>query len=228
MTDRQKKLLELIAKPTSLTRDQCVELEEFLVENHDAFSLDPEERGETDLVQLEIHTGDAPPKKQPVRRMPFVVRQEIARQLKHMQETGVITSSSSPCASPVVLVKKKDGTHQFCIDYRQPKADRYPLPRIDDLLDQLEKSCYFSTLDLASGYWQIRVHPNSKEKTAFITPQGLYEFQVMPFGLMNAPAVFQRLMQRVLSGLNREDGPAFVYIDDVLVFSRTWEENLSM
>ena len=232
VTDRQKKLLELIAKPTSLTRDQRVELEEFLVENHDAFSLDPEERGETDLVQLEIHTGDAPPKKQPVRRMPFVVRQEIARQLKHMQATGVITPSSSPWASPVVLVRKKDGTHRFCIDYRQlnsvTKADRYPLPRIDDLLDQLEKSCYFSTLDLASGYWQIRVHPNSKEKTAFITPQGLYEFQVMPFGLTNAPAVFQRLMQRVLSGLNPEDGPDFVsvYIDDVLVFSRTWEEHL--
>ena len=122
----------------------------------------------------------------------------------------------------MVLVRKKDGTHRFCIDYRQlnsvTKADRYPLPRIDDLLDQLEKLCYFSTLDLASGYWQIRVHPNSKEKTAFITPQGLYEFQVMPFGLTNAPAVFQRLMQRVLSGLNPEDGPDFVsvYIDDVL------------
>lgn len=108
------------------------------------------------------------------------------------------------------------------------KADTFPLPRIDDLLNQLGESKFFSTLDLASGYWQIRVHPDSQEKTAFITPQGLYEFRVMPFGFTNAPAVFQRLIQRVLMGLNPEDGPDYVavYIDDVLVFSRTLEDHL--
>ena len=118
------------------------------------------------------------------------------------------------------------------MDYRDlnavTRADTFPLPRIDNLLDQLGNSCYFSTLDLASGYWQIRVHPDSQEKTAFVTPQGLYEFRVMPFGLTNAPAVFQRLMQRVLMGLNPSDGEDFVavYIDDVLVFSHTLEEHL--
>ena len=115
-----------------------------------------------------------------------------------MQETGVIKPSNSRWASPVVLVRKKDGTHRFCVNYQElnsvTKADTFPLPRIDDLLDQLGKSAYFSTLDLATGYWQIWLHPNSQEKTAFVTPQGLYEFQVMPFGLTNAPAVFQRLM----------------------------------
>ena len=183
-------------------------------------------------MQFEIDTGDAAPKKLPVRRMPFTVRQEVARQLKMMQETGVIQPSNSPWASPVVLVRKKDGTHRLCVDYRElnsvTRADTFPLPRIDDLLDQLGKSTYFSTLNLATGYWQIRVHPNSQEKTAFVTPQGLYEFRVMPFGLTNAPGVFQRLMQCVLMGLNPEEGPDFVavYIDDIVIFSRTLEDHI--
>jgi len=97
------------------------------------------------------------------------------------------------------------------------------------LLDQLGKSQYFSTLDLAAGYWQIKVDEESKEKTAFTTQQGLFEFKVMPFGLTNAPAVFQRLMLKVLSGLNPDEGPDFVevYIDDVLIFSRTMQEHLN-
>ena len=99
---------------------------------------------------------------------------------------------------------------------------------LDDLLDQLGKSKYFSALDLAAGYWQVRVHSDSQEKTAFITHQGLYDFRVMPFGLCNAPAVFQRLMQRVIMGLNPEEGPDFVavYLDGVLIFSETLEDHL--
>ena len=130
------------------------------------------------------------------------------------------------------MVRKKDGSHRFCVDYRYVnsviKIDTFPLPRIDDLLDQLGQSRFFSTLDLASGYWQIRVHPDSREKTAFVTPQGLFEFRVMPFGLTNAPAVFQRLMHSVLMGLNPPAGPDWVavYIDDVLVFSHTLKEHL--
>ena len=143
-------------------------------------------------MEFQIDTGDTTPKKQPARRTPFAVRQEVARQLKKMQKSGVIQPSSSPLASPVVLVKKKDGFHRFCVDYRElnsvTKADTFPLPCIDDLLDQLGKSKFFSTLDLASGNWQIQVHPDSQEKTAFVTPQGLYEFRVMPFGLTYAPA----------------------------------------
>ena len=164
--------------------------------------------------------------------MPFAVREEVARQLRKMQEAHIIQPSTSPWASPVVMVRKKDGSHRFCVDYQRlnavTKADTYPLPRIDDLLDQLGQCKYFSTLDLASGYWQIKVATESQEKTAFVTPQGLYEFLVMPFGLTNAPAVFQRLMQRVLAGLNLEAGPDFVavYIDDVLIFSQTIEEHL--
>ena len=131
-----------------------------------------------------------------------------------MQEQGIIYPSSSSWASPVVLVWKKDGSLQFCIDYRQlnsvTKSDTFPLPRTDDVLDQLGESKYFSTLDLASGYRQMQEDPQSWEKTAFITHQGLYEFAVMPFGLKNVPAVFQYLMQWVLIGLNPSEGHEFV------------------
>ena len=144
----------------------------------------------------------------------------------------MIRPSNSPWASPIVLVRKKDGTHRFCVDYRGlnegTKADTFPLPRITDLLDQLADTKYFSTLDLASGYWQIEVDSDSQPKTAFATHCGLHEFKVMPFGLKNAPAVFQRLMQQVLADLNLPDHPEFVsvYKDDLLVFSRTLEEHI--
>ena len=144
----------------------------------------------------------------------------------------MIRPSNSLWASPIVLACKKDGTLRMRVDYRKlnfvTKPDKFPLPRIDDLLDQLGKSKYFSTLDLAAGFWQIRMNNSPKEKTAFGTQNGLFEFQVMPFGLTNAaPAVFQRLMQRVVSDLNPPEGPDFmgVYVDDLLISSLTFEEH---
>ena len=126
----------------------------FLEGYHHVFSLDDGERGETDLIQMEINTGDAPPRKQPPRRIPFALRQEVACQLEKMQSEGVIQPSHSPWASPVVLVKKRDGSHHFCVDYRGlnsvTKADSFPLPQTEDLLDQLGQSTYFSSIDLAS------------------------------------------------------------------------------
>ena len=229
---RKDRLKELLGEPQLLSSQQTQELHQFLGDHHQVFCLEEHERGETGILTMDIDTGDARPKKLPMRRMPFAVRREVAKQLRSMQQAGVIRPSSSPWASPVVMVRKRDGTHRFCIDYRElnavTKPDTFPLPRIDDLLDQLGASRYFSTLDLASGYRQIRMNPESVEKTAFVMPQGLYEFRVMPFGLTNAPGVFQRLMERVLARLNPEDGPDFVvvYIDDVLVFSRTLEEHL--
>ena len=215
-----------------LTGEEKDQLLGLLQEFHDVFSLEKGERGETNLLELHIKTGEAEPRKQPVRRVPFAVRKEIARHLKQMQEHEVIQPSNSPWASPIVLVRKKDGTLRFCVDYRGlnsvTKSDKFPLPRIDDLLDQLGRSRYFTTLDLAAGYWQIRVDEESREKTAFVTHEGLFEFRVMPFGLMNAPSVFQRLMQKVLNDLNPTDGKRFVsvYIDDVLIFSETLEDHL--
>ena len=151
------------------------------------------------VVEFEINIGDEAPKKQVVRRILYAAHQEIAEPLERMQRVGVIQPSKSPWSIPVVLVRKgMDGSLRFCIDYKAlnsvTKPNLFLLPRINDLLDQLGSSHSFTTLDLATGYWQIKVHANSQEKTALITHQGLYEFRVMPFGVMNEPAVFQRLM----------------------------------
>ena len=145
-----------------------------------------------------------------------------------MLKKKVIEPSQSPWCSPIVLVKKKDGSTRFCVDFRQVNAvtrkDAQPLPRIDDTLDVLGSAKWFSSLDLASGYWQVEVCPEDWEKTAFVTPYGLFQFRVMPFGLINAPATFQRLMEEVLSGLHWTTW--LVYLDDILIFSATVEDHL--
>ena len=147
-----------------------------------------------------------------------------------IERKGVISPSVSPWASPVVLVVNKDGSTRFCVGFRRlnaiAKKDVYPLPRIEDIWDTLAlvRAQYFSTLDLYAGFWQIPLKPADKEKTAFTTHCGLFELNRMPFSLCNAPATFQRLMQTVLARL--EDKSCFVYIDDILVCSHTFEEHL--
>ena len=141
-----------------------------------------------------------------------------------------ILPSNSPWASPVVMVKKKDGSLRFCVDFRQLNMatikDAQPIPRIDDLLDALHGARWFSTLDLKSGYWQVPIQERGKEKTAFRTSSGqLFEFNQVPFDLCNAPATFSRLMDRVLTGLHWET--CLFYLDDIIVFAATWEEHLN-
>ena len=130
-------------------------------------------------------------------------------QVQQMLSSNVIRPSNSPWASPVVMVRKKDGSLRFCVDFRQLNAatvkDAHPLPRIDDLLDALHGAKWFSTLDLKSGYWQVPISEQDKAKTAFRTSSGqLFEFNQVPFGLCNAPVTFSRLMDRVLAGLHWE------------------------
>ena len=145
-----------------------------------------------------------------------------------MLKADVIRPSQSEWAAPVILVPKKDGTIRFCVDFRAlnavTKKDVYPLPRIDDVIDALAHAKVFSTLDLASGYWQIPVAQDDISKTAFVTRRGLYEFTRMPFGLCNAPSTFQRAMDVMLSGLTWEF--CLVYIDDIIVYSANFEQHL--
>ena len=142
----------------------------------------------------------------------------MLKELAEMEKEGVIEPSMSEWASPMVLVKKKDGSWRMCVDYRRlnsvSRADAYPMPRIDELIDQLGKAQYISTMDLSRGYWQVPVGAVSWDKTAFVTPQGLFQFQVMPFRLHGAPATFQQLMDQVINGL---DVFAAAYLDDLVI-----------
>ncbi len=146
-----------------------------------------------------------------------------------MAEQGVIEPSNSPWVSPVVLVRKKDGSTRFCVDYRKlnaiTKKDSYPLPRVETGLHAFFGSSWFSTLDLKSGYWQVEMDESDKEKTAFSTGEGLWQFLVMPFGLCNAPATFERLIEQVLMGLPWN--VCLVYLDDIIVHAKSFDEELS-
>lgn len=201
-------------------------LNDLLTKNSAVFSLGPTDQGRTSLRRHRIDTADVPPIKQAARRIPFARRNEALQLVEEMAQQGVIRPSKSPWCSPVVLVKKKDGSTRFCVDYRQvneaTKKDSYPLPRIDLILEALAGSKWFATLDLQSGYWQVEMDESSREKTAFTCGNGLWEFTVMPFGLCNAPATFQRLMEEVLAGIPYTT--CLVYLDDIIVHAATFEE----
>ncbi|GKA15717.1 putative reverse transcriptase domain-containing protein [Tanacetum coccineum] len=170
--------------------------------------------------------GAAPVARAPYRLAPSEM-QELSNQLQELADRGFIRPSTSPWGAPVLFVKKKDGSFRMCIDYRELNKltikNRYPLPRIDDLFDQLQGSSVYSKIDLRSGYHQLRVKDEDISKTDFRTRYGHYEFQVMPFGLTNAPAVFMDLMNRVCKP--NLDKFVIVFIDDILIYSRNKEEH---
>ena len=193
----------------------------------DVFAPAEGPNGHTTVIQHAISPSGLPIH-QPLRRLSEALKDTVKSEVQRMLHQDVIRPSASPWSSPVVMVKKKDGSWRFCIDYRKLNAvthrDAYPLPRIDVTLDSLVRCKYFTILDLASGYWQVAVEESDKQKTAFSTPQGHFEFNVMPFGLTNAPATFQRLMECVLSGLTYKQ--CLIYLDDIIVFSTTFDEHI--
>lgn len=163
----------------------------------------------------------------PYRKSP-AENKAINEQVQEMLKNNVIRPSASPWSSPVVIINKKDGSPRFCVDYRKlnsiTERDVYPLPRIDDLLDKLTGSQYFTTLDLKAGYWQIPIAEQDKQKSAFVTSDGLFEFNVLPFGLSNAPATFQRTINSILGALRWD--MCLVYLDDIIVYSQSFDRHI--
>ena len=193
-----------------------------------AFSASETDLGLTDVLTHQIDTGDARPIRQQLRRYPVAHVDVISQQVDDMLSQGVVEPACSPWASNLVLVKKKDGSYRCCVDYRLlnsvTRKDAYPLPKIDMCLDAMANACWFSTFDLRSSYHQVLVNPADCDKTAFICPRGMYRFRKMPFGLCNAGATFQRLMDLVMSGLHYQ--VCLVYLDDIIVFSQTSDQHL--
>ena len=201
-------------------------LEQLLERNHDCFAEDERQIGTTPLITMSIDTGDHPP----VAKRPYTlaikhhdwVKAEIDKLLK----AGVIRESDSSWSAPIVVVPKGDGGKRLCIDYRALNAITrtfiWPMPRVEDILAKLGKAKFFTALDLRSGYHHIALDKESIKKTTFCTPFGKYEYLKVPFGLAQAPSYFQKLMNKVLNGLNF----AFAYLDDIIIFSNTAEEHL--
>ena len=219
---------ELDLTSTPIAPEEKSQLEKLLAEYSDVFSQHDFDYGCANDIEHDIPLVDDEPFRLPYRRIPPAQFQEVRRHIQEMEQAGVIRKSHSPYASPIVVVRKKDDSIRLCIDYRnlnsKTRRDAFPMPRIDEALDALGNAKYFSTLDLTSGYWQVKVAQKDRPKTAFTTPMGLFECNRMPFGLQNAPATFQRLMTSCLGDQHFES--LLIYLDDVIVFSSTFDQHL--
>ena len=183
--------------------------------------------GRTTACKLKIETGEAAPRRSHPYRIPNKLKEGVRAEVEKLVDLGIVVPSTSPWASPVVPVPKKDGSVRVCIDYRKlnevTTADPYYMTTLEEILERVGESRVMSKLDLAKGFYQVEVEPDSQDKTAFISPFGKYQFLRMPFGLKNAPAMFQRLMEVVLGDCYGCSAP---YIDDIIVFSKDGEEHV--
>ena len=211
------------------TEEEQGNVKQLLTEYNDIFALSSMELGKTDIVKHTIKVTNPVPFKERYQRIPPHQFEEVRKHLKEMEEIGAILRSNSPWASPVVLVRRKDGTLRFCIDLRKLNEctikDAYSLHRIEESLDCLNGSKIFMSLDLKSGYWQVELDEDSIPLTAFtVGPLGFYECVRMPFGLTNAPVTFQQLMESCLGELHLNW--CIIYLDDVIVHAKTPKEHI--
>ena len=222
--------LRCVMPPAGLLNSvQTKSLINLILEFSDVFVGPDGKVGHNTLLKHRIDTAESQPFKSHPRKKSAMEREHIAKEVQKLLEDGYIRPSMSPWGSAVVLARKKDGTLRFCIDYRElnkmTKKDAYPLPKIEECLDSLDGCQYYSTMDMAHGYWQVAMESSSIEKTAFTTHVGLFEWNVLPFGLCNAPATFCRLMELVLADILWKH--CLVYLDDVISFGKTFEESLT-
>ncbi len=214
---------------THITQVQGRKVAALLGRYKDTFSQHDRDIGFTDAITHQIDTGTAHPIRQRHRPLPPSQYKTVRDHIQGLLKEGIVRESASPWASPVVVVQKKDSSIRLCVDYRQlnqlTHRHSFPLPRIEESLQALGGAKFFSVLDLTSGYYQVAVDPVDVEKTAFTVPFGLFEYTRLPFGLSNAPATFQRLMQRCLGGQCFDS--VLIYLDDIIVFSPDFNTHLS-
>ena len=228
---RQEKLLEKLNLDglAHWSPRNAAAARELVLAYHDVFVLESNELGCTSAIKHEIRIGNSEPFKEQFRHIPPPLLEEVCASLRDMLEAGAIHPSQSLWCNAVVLVRMKDGTLHFCVDFRclnvWTKKDLYPLPHIQEALESMAGSAHFSSMDFKSGFWQIKMAPESQQYTAFTVGNlRFYEFTRMPVRLCNAPATFQHLMQNTLGELNLKY--CMIYLDDVIIFGHTEEEHL--
>ena len=218
-------LQNLDSKLAHLQPSQQQDVKELLHEYKHLFGDVPTQ---TNIMSHDVDVGDAQPVKQHPYRLNPTKAKYLHEEVQYLLDNDFIEPSKSNWSSPCILVPKPDGSYRMCTDYRKvntlTKTDSFPIPRIDDCIDRVGKAKYVTKFDLLKGFWQVPLTDRAREISAFVTPDGLFQYKVMPFGMKNSPATFQRMINKVTSGL---DG-CEAYVDDVILCSDTWEEHIKL
>ena len=216
-------LNDLGTKLSHLPSVQRKELAEVITQYREVF---PDVPSKTNLIKHDVDVGDSAPIKQHPYRVSPMKKELLDKEVQYMLKNDIIEESQSNWSSPCILVPKHDGGFRFCTDFRKvndkTKSDSFPIPRIADCIDQIGNAKFVSTFDMLKGYWQVPLTQRAREISAFVTPSGLYQYKVMPFGMKNAPATFQRMVNKLVRDIDGCEG----YIDDVVIFSDNWSDHI--
>ena len=214
---------DLGTKLSHLPLVQRKELAEVITQYREVF---PDVPSKTNLIEHDVDVGDSAPIKQHPYRVSPMKKELLDKEVQYMLKNDIIEESQSNWSSPCILVPKHDGGFRFCTDFRKvndkTKSDSFPIPRIADCIDQIGNAKFVSTFDMLKGYWQVPLTQRAREISAFVTPSGLYQYKVMPFGMKNAPATFQRMVNKLVRDIDGCEG----YIDDVVIFSDNWSDHI--